>query len=196
LPGGVLFATVTVIRGYVRVDIIARGEGDGMRNLGAALALVVLVLGTVIGVKPATAQDATPASDPCAPLTRDEVVTLTQSYLQAIQSGNALAIDIILDDDVTHNLAEESANLPGNDDEAALLAPTAGAEFTTERTLIDDQTAVVRYAFSFRDGAITGSAIVIISYECGQVADIQQESTELGRQAGLAEAAAEATPES
>jgi hypothetical protein len=166
-----------------------------MRNLGAALTVVLLVLGTVVGVKPATAQDATPTGDPCAPLSRDEVVTLTQTYMRAIQSGNALAIDIILDDDVTHNLDDEAANVPGNDDEAALLAPTAGAEFTTEQTLVDDQTAAIRYAFSLRDGEITGSAIVVITFECGQVVDIQMESTELGRQAGLAEGDAEATPE-
>jgi hypothetical protein len=164
-----------------------------MRNLGTALTLVVLALTTVIGSKPATAQDATPEGDPCAPLNRDEVVTLTQTYLQAIQSGNALAIDIILDDDVTHNL-DEGANAPGNDDEALLYAQTVGAEFTTEQILVDDQTAAIRYSFSFRDGTITGSAIVLLTFECGQVADIQMESTELGRQAGLAEAAP-ATPE-
>ena len=167
-----------------------------MRNLGLSAVLLVLVIGTIVGLKPAVAQDATPADDPCAPLTRDEILVLTETYLFAIQAGNALAIDIILDDDVTHNLDEASANNPGNDDEAALLALTAGAEFTTEQTLVDDQTAAIRYSFSFRDGAITGSAIVFLTFECGQVADIQMESMELGRQVGLAEAAAAATPES
>lgn len=167
-----------------------------MRNLGVLAVVLGLVLGAAFGLKPATAQENTPSGDPCAPLSRDAVATLSGTYLRAIQSGNALAIDIILDDNVTHNLDEETANVPGNDDEVLLYAQMAGAEFTTEQLLVDDQTAVVRYSFSFRDGGITGSAIVFITFECGQVADIQQESTEIGRQIGLAEAAAEATPES
>lgn len=152
-----------------------------MRRLGGALTLFALMIGSFFSIHGATAQEATPiGGSTCAPLTHDEGVAIAEQYVAAVEAGDAATIDLLLADEIEHNLDVMTENVPGNDDEVAMYAALGPLDFTIEKVLVDGWDIAVLHTYSFLGGQITGESIVILTVQCGEIVKIHQESTSLG----------------
>src|SRR5687767_11211822 len=117
--------------GYHRIHVVPRG--CRMLHLRRSLLFFVLVFGSLLGFQQAMAQDATPAASPagdCATLSEEEIGSLAEAYLIAVETGDAEQIDEILHDDVSHNLDDAANNQPGNEDEIAVYGALGEIDFT------------------------------------------------------------------
>lgn len=165
------------------------------RKLGAVLVLFAVMIGSLFSIHGTTAQDATPiGGSTCAPLTHDEGVAIAEQYAAAVKAGDAETIDLLLADEVEHNLDVMTENVSGNDDEIAMYAALAPIDFTIEKVIVDGWDIAVLHSYSFLDGQITGEAVVILTIECGEIVSIHQESTSLGLLIASLDLDEEATP--
>jgi hypothetical protein len=164
------------------LSVVCAIEGKPtMRRVGAVLVLFAMMIGSLLSVRGTTAQEATPiGGDTCAPLTHEEGAALADQYVTAVESGDADTLDLLLADDVEHNLDVMIPNEPGNDDEIAIYAGLTPLDFTVEQVLVDGWDIAVLYSYSFLDGQVTGEAIGILTVQCGEIVKIHQESTSLG----------------
>lgn len=152
-----------------------------MKRIAGVAILFAMMIGSLFSVQGATAQDATPiGGSTCAPLSYDEALALAEQYLTAVESGDEATIDLLLHDEVEHNLDVMIENESGNADEIAIYAGLAPLDFTIEKVITDGWDIAILHTYSFLDGAITGEAIAIVTIECGEIVKIHQESTSLG----------------
>ncbi|CAN5620175.1 hypothetical protein BH09CHL1_BH09CHL1_09970 [soil metagenome] len=152
-----------------------------MKRLAGVAILFAMMIGSLFSAQGTIAQEATPiGGSTCAPLTHDEAVAIADQYVAAVESGDAATIDLLLHDDVEHNLDVMVENVTGNDDEVAMYAALAPIDITIEKVIAEGWDIAVLHTYSFLDGAVTGESIVILTVECGEITSIHQESTSLG----------------
>jgi ketosteroid isomerase-like protein len=163
---------------------MVRLQRRGFVVFGLALAIAGLVPAVAI------AQSPTAGGGDCPTTTPEENLTIVETYLAALDSGDEAAIDAALHDEFSHNLSRggmEVPNEPGNADELQQFGDAGGSEvaFTVDDIFGSGDRVAVRYSFDVAPEAVADStatdpviatAIAIVRIECGAIREMWVET--------------------